>query len=1401
MFPRLPFRSGENHQFNMPCRPGQEQGPDYIPYDHPGTMDVQIGPPPSAHNMAGEVWYQGVISGVKKSFGFIERADIAQEIFFHYTEFCGNPETLVVGENVEFTIAKVKGREVAVGVRLLPMGTVILHDISVKWFEGTVIRIKSLPGCIRATINCTKELSFTVNDIRTKATLLEGDHVQFNVSIDRRNKLERATNIEILPDTFQHTNEIRQTGLVVAMNSDFGFIKCSDRNISKMFFPYSEILGEVQLKPSDVVEFTEIPDKFSEKCFAGRIKKLPTRPSEIVSMERYVGVVKEEAVLTAFEAPIQGKEKDVVSGFITYEEHGMALTVPYYKNDLEGSACPQTGDKVEFSICKMLETDQRRAVQVTIWQWNDNAGLHGNASQDQEMFQYSEENQEHYNRGPSSQVAYPSVEQGDIGYPWEGGHCTSWHEEESGRSSRERDEETIQHRGNLWPEMRGCSSERPPEQIERSRSCSRTPPSRQFDSNTSASLREVELARKRKQKAELELEIAQREMALTAEYGISRQAVQLTEAPNRGQLPHNVHTPKDKFESTARGKLEEDYSGISSSQGRNPLNHRRDIDWGRPRIQCWQEEGSSGSNLEMDRETMHSTVIQEPQSRAYSSESFQQHEPNRDRSRSPPSCHFNRRTGEEYRELELAHKIKKLEELEWERAGTRRYDISGLPSRATEDVKCGPVQTDEGSPMPKKSILKKPSEPDVDPAIGIESSDDSRQPPVSTQTKRFLSALNRCLGSGLFSSRLREAREETQRQISDDSVHCENRSKGSTENPEESICEFLLPHERISQDDTGFSRVLGIMGDNNPSPREKRWHSPDIEDEEKFLYGEGKEKSLGQTSTPQSQSKVVAQSEIGHCPVGRSGIAHRQMSQPGVDHLLRRKPADGTQQRTTGIGGLRSKIAPSSHQEIQPGNLNRPQESKSGTGPPQMRQPDSVGSQQRQPVVDHNPPKPTEKDRDAPAVDEPQDSQEFERIQNLLKTIGLDIGEAEFSKMAARTQERLYGKKPAAGSSRRSERERELRGVARRSWETHRSPTKSPESDYNRSISPSPTRRPSYEYSSKEEGKELKQIQRLGENKHPPAPHSEFQLQQAGYSQYGNYMDTCPSQEPHSSTSVHESNLRVIEAVSLNENRVQQKSSNRMSLKVLGEAERLTQEEEARLKKKENIIMELERLQKLQAASGSLAQNRSHTESPDPSPGSWTPHGECSSSLVSVHANKPEGKQWWEKPSPVVLSSAPTGTPSPTVFITPNPPAPQPINFAPSPQRVNFLPPSHSAPQHVAFMPHAVPQHLPFPPQAGACSLPAYSQYPPQPGHGQYGNYTPANPMPQGWPVYPPQSHGPHPGSHHGAPERGPSFVKQKRFNPLAVRNLSVLKAVAVNKNEAETKGKKQKKSGKKNLQ
>ena len=47
---------------------------------------------------------QGIISSLKESFGFIERADVVAEIFFHYSEFDGEVNDLMIGDDVEFQL-------------------------------------------------------------------------------------------------------------------------------------------------------------------------------------------------------------------------------------------------------------------------------------------------------------------------------------------------------------------------------------------------------------------------------------------------------------------------------------------------------------------------------------------------------------------------------------------------------------------------------------------------------------------------------------------------------------------------------------------------------------------------------------------------------------------------------------------------------------------------------------------------------------------------------------------------------------------------------------------------------------------------------------------------------------------------------------------------------------------------------------------------------------------------------------------------------------------------------------------------------------------------------------------------------------------------------------------------
>ncbi|XP_030279557.1 cold shock domain-containing protein E1 isoform X6 [Sparus aurata] len=360
---------------------------------------------------------QGVVCATKEAFGFIERADVVKEIFFHYSEFKGDLEALQAGDDVEFTIKDRNGKEVATDVRLLPQGTVIFEDISIEQFEGTVVKVipkvptknqnDPLPGRISARIGFTdKELPFGEKDTKSKVTLLEGDHIQFNISTDRRDKLERATNIDILPDTFNFTKETREMGVIAAIRDGFGFIKCVDRD-ARMFFHFSEVLEETQLHISDEVEFTVVPDMLSaQRNHAVRIKKLPkgTVSFHTQSEQRFVGVVEKDILGTTNKnaSPTKNKEKECEEGVIAYEDCGVKLTVPYHTKDLEGGGQPQ----VEFSINEVKRTGQQSAVSIRVLNRNasnakrlhgfvatlkDNFGFIETANHDQEIFfHYSE---------------------------------------------------------------------------------------------------------------------------------------------------------------------------------------------------------------------------------------------------------------------------------------------------------------------------------------------------------------------------------------------------------------------------------------------------------------------------------------------------------------------------------------------------------------------------------------------------------------------------------------------------------------------------------------------------------------------------------------------------------------------------------------------------------------------------------------------------------------------------------------------------------------------------------------------------------------------------------------------------------------------------------------------------
>ncbi|KAF7695293.1 hypothetical protein HF521_007016 [Silurus meridionalis] len=331
---------------------------------------------------------QGVVCATKDAFGFIERADVVKEIFFHYSEFKGDLEALQAGDDVEFSIKDRNGKEVATDVRLLPPGTVIFEDISIEQFEGTVTKVipkvptknqnDPLPGRICARINFTqKELLFGEKDSKSKET--------------------------------------REMGVIAAMRDGFGFIKCVDRD-ARMFFHFSEVLEESPLHISDEVEFTVVPDMLSaQRNHAVRIKKLPkgTVSFHTQSEQHFLGVVDKEATAASNgktnASPNKGKEKkkdkvkvekEAEEGVIVYEDCGVKLTVSYHIKDLEGGMLPQIGDKVEFVISEVKRTGQQSAVSIKVLNrtantkrllgyiatLKDNFGFIETANHDQEIF-------------------------------------------------------------------------------------------------------------------------------------------------------------------------------------------------------------------------------------------------------------------------------------------------------------------------------------------------------------------------------------------------------------------------------------------------------------------------------------------------------------------------------------------------------------------------------------------------------------------------------------------------------------------------------------------------------------------------------------------------------------------------------------------------------------------------------------------------------------------------------------------------------------------------------------------------------------------------------------------------------------------------------------------------------
>ncbi|XP_065350831.1 cold shock domain-containing protein E1 isoform X2 [Cloeon dipterum] len=338
-------------------------------------------------NPAHPVRYQGVVCSMKESFGFIERADVVKEIFFHFSEAKGLKEELALGDDVEFTIQTRNGKEVACNITRLESGSVIFEDVGTELISGQVLKPLErnlarhqndpLPGRIRYRAPDHKEvdIQFGDKDQQGDFTLRHGDWVEFCVATDRRDGLQRATKIKILPESFNVSGEKREQGIVVNLKDGFGFINCADRD-ARMFFHLNEMLDiDRVLRIGDEVEFTVAQDLSQPgRQSATRILMLPsgTVQFELIVQRDLNGVVTKDAPnITSWQprSPSKSEKNQPEAGQISYTVESEKKVVSYFAKDCHDiKNIPRLNDKVRFNIAQVKRNKELLGVDVQITQ-------------------------------------------------------------------------------------------------------------------------------------------------------------------------------------------------------------------------------------------------------------------------------------------------------------------------------------------------------------------------------------------------------------------------------------------------------------------------------------------------------------------------------------------------------------------------------------------------------------------------------------------------------------------------------------------------------------------------------------------------------------------------------------------------------------------------------------------------------------------------------------------------------------------------------------------------------------------------------------------------------------------------------------------------------------------------
>lgn len=218
---------------------------------------------------------------------------------------------------------------------------------------------------------------FTAKDLdNIKSNPKEGDEVEFNVVIKKRQQRKRATNVSVIkeaPESVEH-------GVIASVHKSYGHIICLERE-EDMFFHFTDVFdNQPEMRAEDIqvgmeLEFRVIIDPRNHKKKAVNIKILPkgSVQSETVLDGRIRGVVFRECRPGQGQNTFGLRRRDE-SGIIDYDDpsqpNSPKETLPFITADLSSELQRDRvqlwpGDEVEFSVAIGKKTGARYATRIT----------------------------------------------------------------------------------------------------------------------------------------------------------------------------------------------------------------------------------------------------------------------------------------------------------------------------------------------------------------------------------------------------------------------------------------------------------------------------------------------------------------------------------------------------------------------------------------------------------------------------------------------------------------------------------------------------------------------------------------------------------------------------------------------------------------------------------------------------------------------------------------------------------------------------------------------------------------------------------------------------------------------------------------------------------------------------